>query len=280
MIRWILLGLVAGGCCAGPALASDYRVRLRANDAPIGGRFTIEAFMLDTLDTVLELPESGRVAVVRFSGATGRNSFIVPGDLTLRVGREQEWKRGFQPLGPERLAGAFPSDTTRWALWWVGSDSTFTWEDAEKIRLTYGEDRASFHPLGADRAHEVAETLPWETIRACVIDPDRSVTEPEELPNPAVFDKHPQPRIRTTPEYPTTARMYAYEGIVHVAAVIDTHGAVTDAYVVNSSAQHLLNVSALISVMNWTFTVGWKGTERATGTLVVPITFTMGSRDQ
>jgi protein TonB len=92
-------------------------------------------------------------------------------------------------------------------------------------------------------------------------------------PNPASFDEPPLIEEGRPPEYPKSIRMYDFTGFVHVVAVIDTEGTVIDAYVIETDAIHLLNVSALSAVMDWQFQPGRKSGRRVAGEIVVPVRF-------
>jgi protein TonB len=275
-----ILGLLPGGEVAlgEPIPRGDYSARIRVNDFPVGGRLTVHAYMLDSLDAVIEGPGPGRVLAVGFSEANGKNSFLVPGDLALEGFRRQLWSQGFLPLGTERLGGHLTSRDVRWALWWVpwGTDS-LVWQSPEELVLTYGFSRSGFSPLGEKEVGKALGGIPWNDARRVTIDGDRPSGQLTVPPNPAAFDVPPRVDDETTPEYPETARMFDFEGSVHVVAVVDATGLVTDAFVLHSTAPHLLNVSALAAVMDWTFKPGEKGGEPVAGEFVIPVHFSLGS---
>ena len=281
-MRHILrLGLVAGLFLADlppDAFASDYHLRFRANDAPLAGRFTVDAYMLDTLDAVVSIPGPGRVVLVRM-GDPGGQAFLIPGDFAFQNRHKERWQAGFQPLGNERQAGLMAKDEEFWALWWVPSDTTFGWEDPLELRLWYGESRGDFLPLEPPDREQALKRFPWDLLATGIPNPGRTAADLDSLPNPAVFDLAPVPRTRTNPSFPKLAKVYAYEGVVAVSAVVSDKGKVVDAYVVQSTAQHVLNVSALVCVMEWEFIAGRKNGKPVAGEMLIPITFTRGSRD-
>jgi len=278
-----------GTCLAGLLLAAaihlsvagasggDFYARLRANDAPIGGRFTIYAYMLDSLDVSTPLPGPGRALVVNFRESNGKDSFLIPGDLALQGARRDRWQHGFVPLGTQRIAGLLHKDESRWALWWVpaGPDSVLSWNTPLDLTLTYGFMKGNFLPLAEKDAAATLAALPWDAIRAVTLSADRRTDEILVPPNPAAFDQSPLVRERKTPIYPKSSRMYDFEGTVHVVVVLDKTGAVTDSFVLHSSATHDLNVAALTAVNDWVFRPGRKGGVRVGGDFVVPVTFSL-----
>lgn len=275
----LLVGLLITLAASSGLAADDHHLRFRANDAPLAGRFTVDVFMLDTLDVTVSIPGPGRIVLLRFSDSSGGNTFIVPGDFYFQNDKKRRWNQGFLPLGDNRLGGLLREDDVRWALWWVPSDSSFAWNGPGELRLWYGEGRGTFFPMTEkDYAREIA-LFPWEALATAVIDPQRTTAALDSLPNPAVFDRAPVPKTRTTPSFPKLAKVYAYEGTVNMAALVSAQGVVEDAYIVSSDAQHVLNVAALVSMMEWTFIAGRKNDAPVSGETMIPMTFTRGSRD-
>lgn len=275
------VGILAGflACAVGvpPGEAGNFYTKLRANDAPIGGRFSIYAYALDSLDVSLSLPGPGRMLIVNFRESNGKNSFLIPGDLALRDPRKKEWDRGFMPLSGQPLAGFFPKDQSRWALWWVPEDS-LQWSSITDLNLTYGFSQSPFVPLDEKDTGATLEAIPWDLIRETAIEPDRGVGDLLVPPNPADFDQQPLVKYpRKEPEYPKSARMYSFEGTVFVAVRVEKDGTVSDARVIDSDAIHLLNVSALVAVMDWNFRAGRKGGVSVGGEMVVPVRFALGT---
>jgi len=270
-----LLGLLClftqFGVGSASSATGDFFTRLRANDAPVGGRITIHAWFLDSLDAVVSVPGPGRVLALRFADSNGKDSFLVPADLALENWEGTQWTQGFAPLGGERLSGFLDKDEERWALWWV--PDSLGGDDPGSLRLLYGFTAASFLALSAADAKRVEKKLPWELMGATSIDPDRSVRQLVIPPNPAAFDEPPRIEEGRPPEYPKSIRMYDFDGFVHVVALIDKEGKVIDAYVIETDAIHLLNVSALSAVMDWQFQPGRKSGRRVAGEIVVPVRF-------
>jgi TonB family protein len=278
--RICLLGLlfVPSTPATGADRDGNFYARVRANDAPIGGRFTVYAYMLDSLDAGVALPGPGRVLAINFRQSNGKDSFVIPGDLYLEGARKQRWKQGFLPLGDGRLAGLLPKNESRWALWWVPTDSEeLVWESLVELSFHYGFAKSPFVPLSKEDTEATLKALPWEWIEGAVVDTDRPVAALAVPPNPASFDKVPVAKERRAPVYPRSSRMYAFEGTVHVVAVVNEKGTVLDTFVLHSDATHELNVSALSAVKSWIFKPGTKGGARVTGEVVIPVRFSLGS---
>ncbi len=263
---------------AAPPFRGDFQARIRANDAPTAGRLTIHAYMLDTLDAAVSLPGPGRVMAVEFTESNGKNSFVVPFDLVMKGDRNVLWTRGFRPLDPEGIAGALPKDEDRWALWWApwGTEELL-WKSIDDLRLVYGFSSSGFVPMNAKDARRVAAQLPWDRIA----DVDFSAPDPYGRAghrfDPAAFDDQPVIKTQRAPVYPKTARIYDFEGTVNVAALVDETGEVVDAFVLQSSASHELNMAALMAAMDWTFTPGRKQGKPARGYVIIPLRFSLGT---
>ena len=276
-IIWlVLLGLLAAGRTE--AAGGDFFARLRADDGPIAGRFSVYAYFLDSLDTAVSPPAPGRLLLLNFREANGDNSFIVPGDLYLKDYRGRAWARGFNSLETDRLAGFLDRDEARWALWWVpaGSDS-LTWSTPLDLSLWYGFAKASFAPLKPEDADAVAKAAPWERITAVEVSADRSVADLGDVIDPAAFDVSPSVLERVNPVYPKSARQYDLTGTVNVVAVVDERGDVADVFVLQSSATHDLNAAALAAVRRWKFKAGTKGGVSVKGGFLIPVSFGRGS---
>ena len=69
------------------------------------------------------------------------------------------------------------------------------------------------------------------------------------IDDPAAFDDSPGILTRRDPVYPKTARTFDFKGTVNVAALVDETGLVVDAFVLQSSASHELNMAALTAAM-------------------------------
>ncbi len=280
---WIgLAGLLVVGAAgtaeaAGVVPSGNYYTRLRANDAPIAGRFTIYGYLLDSLDAVVKPPGPGRVMAVNFRESNGSNSFVVSGDLSLIGARNRAWQAGILALGGARLSGFLGKGDSRWALWWIpwGGDS-LSWNSMRDLRLAYGLSKEGFAPLTDEDAAATLNALPWEEIRGASIDPGRSLADLSASIDPAAFDRAPAVTAQSAPAYPRAARKWDFQGTVNVVAEVDDAGRVTDAFVLQSNAAHELNVAALVAVMKWTFTPGMKEGRPASGGVVVPIRFDLG----
>jgi periplasmic protein TonB len=64
---------------------------------------------------------------------------------------------------------------------------------------------------------------------------------------------------------------------VNVAALVDETGEVIDAFVLQSSASHELNMAALVAAMEWTFTPGRKQGQPTRGYVLIPLRFSLGT---
>jgi hypothetical protein len=187
--------------------SGNFYARIRANDAPIGGRFTIYAYMLDSLDTAITMPGPGRVLALHFRESNGRNAFVIPGDLDVRGSHKQQWKGGFLPVGQRRLAGFLPKDDSRWALWWIPSGTdTLIWDSPDNLTFHYGFGKSIFVPLGPKDVKSTLTALPWEEIHAAKLEADRPTSQLAFPPNPAAFDRRPVIKERKTPVYPRSSR--------------------------------------------------------------------------
>lgn len=259
------------------AQAGNYFARIRANDAPIGGRFTIYAYMLDSLDAALPSPEPGRYVALHFRDANGKNSFLIPGDLTMRDRDRGRWSRGFQPLQAERLDGHLAKGEGRWALWWIPARrDSLQWAAPADLEIHYGYARSSFVPLKDEDAAAMADFIPWDFLKSLEPKLERTAAELSPPPPTATFDHPPKVKEQRAPQYPKSAKMYEAEGKVFVAAFIDDQGRVTDARVLQSTAPHDLNVSALSAVMDWSFKPARKDGRPVACEIVVPISFSLG----
>jgi TonB family protein len=270
-----LLTLVSTVGEAAPLAGGDYYARVGANDAPIAGRFHIYAYFLDALDAEIATPGPGRLLALNFRGSNGKNAFVVPGDLYIQDSRKQQWNLGFCALGETGVAGLLGKEESRWALWWV--PDSLAWNDARDLTLYYGFAKSPFVTLEAKDTEATLAALPWDEIRTATLQADRPTGHVVRMPNPAAFDQPPTVQTRKPPVYPRTARVYDFEGTVLVVARISDTGAVTDAYVIQSSAIHQLNVSALVAVMDWTFRPGKKGGVPVAGEMVIPVQFALGT---
>ncbi len=276
-----MLGLLIPQLSAGADPAGNFYARVRANDAPIGGRFTIFAYALDSLDAVVERPGPGRLLLLNFRESNGNNSFIIPGDLSIKGPRSVRWTRGFLPLGDKRLAGFLPKGESRWAIWWIPAEiDSVGWNSLQDLTLHYGFSKSIFVPLEDRDTEETLAAVPWEAIASGKLDPERPVSELLYPPDPAAFDEAPVAKERSQPHYPKSSRMYAFEGRVITVAVVNEKGGVDDVFVLHSSAHHDLNVSALSAVRRWVFRPGRKGGIKVRGEMVIPIHFSMGSVKQ
>jgi protein TonB len=213
--------------------------------------------------------------VLNFREANGDDSFLVPGDLALTSERSR-WTRGFMPVGEGPLGGYFRKDTSRWALWWIPWETEdLFWSSFADLRLTYGLQEAPFAPLNAREAAEVRASLPWDAIRALGIDPERSTASLSRMPDPSSFDEPPEVKTPVSPTYPRFSKIYDFHGSVHVAVRVNAKGLVTDAYVLQSTAAHELNVAALVAAMDWVFRPGKKNGVWVEGEIVIPMVFNL-----
>jgi TonB family protein len=268
--------LVAPTALAGPKGGNEY-ARIRANDAPIAGRFSIFGYMLDSLDAAVPLPGPGRVVALNFREANGENAFLVPGDLAIEGAGGTRWAGGFLPLADGRLGGRLEKTASRWALWWIpwGTD-TLDWDSSADLHVAYGFSKSLFVPLDDKDTRATLAAIPWDRLVGVQIDPDRGTADPEGSIDAAGYDQFPQIRERKNPVYPRSARLYSFDGSVHVVAEVDARGRVTDAWILHSDAVHDLNVSALTAVMQWTFRPGTKDGKPVAGEMVIPVRFSSG----
>jgi TonB family protein len=282
LARGVFLGLVAACVTVAeagpPPPAGNFHARIRANDAPTAGRLTINAWLLDTLDTVVELPGPGRVLAVEFTESNGKNSFVVPVDLAVKGRGDGVWTRGLQPLDPEGMAGFLPKDESRWALWWVPwTTEELRWTSVGDLQLVYGFSQSDFVAISDQEARRVAARLPWEAISGGGLGDEERLGPAGRRMDPAAFDDPPVILTQRRPVYPKTARVFDFEGTVNVAALVNEEGTVIDAFVVQSSASHELNMSALVAAMEWTFTPGTKNGAPASGFVLIPLRFSLGA---
>ena len=82
-------------------------------------------------------------------------------------------------------------------------------------------------------------------------------------------------KTRKNPVYPKTARVFDFKGTVNVAVRVTEEGLVDDAFVLQSTASHELNMAALVAAMQWTFTPGRKLGKPAAGCTIIPIRFSL-----
>jgi TonB family protein len=273
-----LLGLLIPQVSSGGDSTGDFYARVRANDAPLGGRFTIFVYALDSLDAAVERPGPGRLLLLNFSEANGDDSFIIPADLSIKGPRNTLWTRGFLPIGDKRLDGLLAKDESRWAIWWLPAEmDSVGWELPQDLTIHYGYAKSIFVPLQKRDLEKALAAVPWESLAGVQIEPDRPVGELLFPPDPAAFDNVPQAKERSQPAYPKSSRMYAFEGSVITVAVVNAKGTVDDVFVLHSDATHDLNVSALSAVRKWVFKAGRKGGIRVRGEMVIPVHFSMGS---
>jgi TonB family protein len=270
-----VLTLVTGLAEAAPLSGGNFYARVGANDAPLAGRFHIYGYFLDSLDVAVTGPGPGRILAVNFRGSNGKNAFVVPGDLSIQDSRKQSWNLGFCPLSETGVAGLLDKDESRWALWWV--PDSLAWNGAGDLNLVYGFGKSEFVRLDDKDTRATLAALPWDEIHAASLDADRPTGHVGRMPDPASFDTPPVIKTRRPPVYPLSARVYSFEGTVNVVARITDEGAVADAYVIQSSAIHVLNISALVAVMDWTFRPGKKGGVPVGGEMVIPVRFSLGS---
>ena len=260
--------------------AGNFYTRFRANDAPVGGRFTVYGYFLDTLDVVVPRPGvPGRPLLLLFRDANGKDSFLVPGDLTLVDERGRRLHHGLHPLIPERLGGELASDETRYALWWVprerdlGETDLWKWDRPTELHLWYGYDKKEFVPLEDEDLEDLLDHVPFDSLAAIVPDPGRANAAVSWAPDPVAFDVAPEVKRLRRPRYPDSARRYNLKGLVRVVATVDTTGSVTDAFVVDTNAAHELNVAALAAVKGWEFHPARKNGRRVRAEVLVPINF-------
>jgi TonB family protein len=273
-----MLGLLIPQAAVGEGLTGNFYARARANDAPVGGRFTIFAYALDSLDVAIERPGPGRVLLLKFCESNGKDSFLIPADLSIKAPRKTVWTRGFLPLGDKRLGGFLGKDESRWALWWLPAEmDSVEWELPGDLTIHYGFSKSVFVPIEERNLEKTLAQVPWELLAGVQLEPDRPVEKLMFPPDPAAFDKLPVAKERSQPHYPVSSRMYAFEGSVITVAVVNEKGTVDDVFVLHSDATHDLNVSALSAVRKWVFKAGRKGGIKVRGEMVIPVEFSMGS---
>lgn len=257
------------------AARGNYFTRIRANDAPVGGRFTIYGYLLDSLDVAVPSPgDPGRMLLLVFRDANGDGSFLVPGDLFLEDAKGRRYSEGFQPVGQTLISGALPKGEARYALWWVPTrKGRWQWDRPRELTLHYGFGRQSFYPLEEGEIDRVLALVPWDALAEVTVDPDRSVHRVDWKPDPAGFDKAPSIKIFKQPVYPESARRYDFKGTVRVVARLSETGTVEDVFVVQSGASHDLNIASLVAVSGWTFRPGRKEGRKVAGDILVPIRF-------
>lgn len=277
-VRWsvgLLLILGATSALADAPAPRDFQGRIRANDAPLGGRFTIAAYFLDSLDVSVAHPDSGRWLLLRFHDSNGKNSFVVPMDFAISGRHRTSYRMDLLPVGRSRVGGHLDKDETRWALWWVPQGARLEWDEPGDLTLKYGFSKTDFVPLSGKETAEVMGLLPWSGLKTSALDStghtDRTALDA------AAFDQPPVPKVRHDPVYPSSAKMYDFHGALFVAAHVNPAGKVEDAYVLQSDAVHDLNIAALTAVMEWVFWPGTKSGKPVAGDIVIPISFDLGS---
>ena len=185
-----MLGVLVPQTAAGGDPAGNFYARVRANDAPLGGRFTIFAYALDSLDAAVEQPGPGRLLLLNFRESNGKSSFIIPGDLSIVGPNKNSWEQGFMPLGDKRLAGLLQKNESRWAMWWIPERlESVAWNLPTDITFHYGFGKSAFIPLEERDRKATLEALPWEAIRETKIDFERPCAQLTYPPDPAAFDK-------------------------------------------------------------------------------------------
>ena len=278
---WIM-GCVALLLCAGPGAAEDFEAQIRVNDAPVAGRFTIVASFLDTLDSKIESPDGapGRALYLRCFDPSGRPVFFVPGDLQISNQHDLRYQGRFLSLEHKIMGGRLRSGDSRAALWWVasgvevGDGEVFEWESPRQLKLHYGEQKTDFKPVGDDKFHRATlAAIKWPLVDAADMRMSAPVHIVDWSSNPGAYEYTPKLMKSNTPRYPTEARTYNMLGTVHVVAQVDTAGSVQDAFVVQTSAPHLLNASALISVLEYKFRPAYKDGVPVVSEVVIPIEF-------
>lgn len=268
--------LFVGAKALGASEPRNFYGRIRANDAPVAGRFTVGAYFLDTLDVALSRPAPGRMLLLRFHDSNGKDAFVVPGDLEIRGRQRTNYRTGTAPVTGKRLGGQLKKDETRWAIWWVpGRSDTLIWNDPGDLSLHYGFSNTEFVPLRGDELTKILRIIPWaDLIRA---GQDSIYVDDRTYLDPAAFDQPPVAKVRRDPSYPRSSKMYDFHGSLFVAVQVDVNGKVEDAYVLQSNAAHELNVAALTAVMDWVFRPGLKSGKTVAGDFVIPIQFELGS---
>ncbi|HET9233589.1 MAG TPA: energy transducer TonB [Candidatus Eisenbacteria bacterium] len=268
--------LFVGTQAFGASEPRNFYGRIRANDAPVAGRFTVGAYFLDTLDVVLPRPVPGRMLLLRFHDSNGKDAFVVPSDFEVRGRQRTTHRSGIAPVTGKRLGGHLKKDESRWAIWWVpGGPDTLVWNDPADLSLHYGFSDTEFVPLRGGDLTEILRIIPWaDVIRA---GQDSTYVDDGTYLDAAAFDQPPVAKIRRNPPYPSSSKMYDFQGSLFVAVQVDANGQVDDAYVLQSNAVHELNVAALSAVMDWVFKPGLKSGKPVAGDFVIPIQFDLGS---
>ena len=296
-VRWgvLLLGVLgATYAVAEPGTPTNFQGRIRANDAPLGGRLTISAYLLDSLDDSLDaiwrdnvprtatdspmaVRAAGRWLLLRFHDSNGKDAFVIPTDLAISGNHRSSYRMELMPVGRTRVGGHLDKGETRWALWWVpqGQRQLLDWGDPGDLSLQYGFSKTAFVPLSDNDTAQLLTLVPWPKLKSAYLDSTRSTDR--DAVDAAAFDQPPVPKLRRNPPYPSSAKMYDFHGSLFVAAHVNPSGIVEDAYVLQSDAVHDLNVAALVGVMEWTFTPGLKSGKPVAGDIVIPIKFDLGS---
>jgi TonB family protein len=273
----LLCLLGATSALAAPGAPANFQGRIRANDAPMGGRFTIVAYFLDSLDVAVPRPASGRWLLLRFHDSNGKNAFVIPTDLAISGRHRSSYRMDLVPVNRKRVGGQLDKTENRWALWWVpqGQRQLLDWEEPGDLNLQYGFSKTPFVPLSEHEIAEVLKLVPWPALKSAA--GDSTLRSDQNSVDAAAFDQPPVPKLRRDPLYPSSAKMYDFHGSLFVAAHVTPSGNVEDAYVLQSDAVHDLNVAALVGVMEWTFKPGMKSGKPVAGDIVIPIKFDLGS---
>jgi TonB family protein len=273
----MLLGLLGALPAAASPPTGNFQARLRANDAPVAGRFTIAAYLLDSLDVTVPRPGPGRLLLLRFYDSNGKDAFIVPSDFEMGGAHRTATKKGLRPVGAPRLGGSLGRKDSRWALWWLPMDGkSLDWEGPVDLQLRYGFFSTEFVPLSRSDTKDVLAMAPWADLQGAVVDTSSAGDDRHAL-DAAAFDQPPVARVRRDPPYPESAKMFDFQGSLYVAVHVSDTGKVEDAYVLQSNAIHDLNVAALAAVMDWEFRPGLKSGKPVAGDIVIPIKFDLGS---
>ena len=277
-VRWSLALLSLLGTApafAGPPTPTNFQGRIRANDTPLGGRFTIAAYFLDSLDVGVPRPGAGRWLLLRFHDSNGKDAFVVPTDLAISGLHHTAYRMDVLPVGRPRVGGQLNKDENRWALWWMPQGDRLDWNTPSDVTLQYGFSKTEFVPLSDNDLAQTLKLMPWPGLKSAASDTSQSTDR--NAVDVAAFDQPPVPKIRRDPPYPASAKMYDFHGSLFVAAHVNPSGQVEDAYVLQSDAVHDLNVAALAAVMDWVFKPGLKAGKAVAGDVVIPIKFDLGS---
>lgn len=285
---YLALALLFSAASPGYAQNQDYYCKISVNDAPDGGRFTLEAFMLEAVN---EGTTGGRPLLLRFARSSGEASYIITWDLALQIRSGARFQRGLRPLGEEPLDGFLPEGEERWAVWWVSRD--WGWASPRDLQVVYGDDAGRLSLLDARGTRQALNMIPeWVRVRV-----DSTVAEAAASAAAAVgsesgsgsgsvegglagwtpdlnaFDVLPVPVHAPAPLYPRSAEGFSFRGAVNVAVHVRADGSVADVRVLQSTAHHVLNVAALKGVEQWTFKPGLKNGRPVEGDLMVPVRF-------